>query len=181
MKETRSISWLKPILVFSLICCLALTAAAQDYYPTTIGNTWVFLSADGAERRTYTIEEPDTDEAEGIIILRIYTETLGTDAVDDDVYYISDDAGDLKLHRTRLEEGTFGIAAAILDPPALFFPADLPLGRTWDVMTTTELNLVGTANTTSTITVDAIEDVETPIGTIENCVKLSKEKSSPHS
>ena len=173
MKKTRSISWLKPVLVFSLICCLALTAAAQDYYPTAIGNTWVFLSADGAERRTYTIEEPDTDEAEGIIILRIYTETLGTDTVDDDVYYISDDAGDLKLHRTRLEEGAFGIAAAMLDPPALFFPADLPLGRTWDVMTTTELNLVGTANTTSTITVDAIEDVETPIGTIENCVKLS--------
>ena len=172
MQITRSISWLKPILVLSLVCCLTLTATAQDYYPATIGNTWVFLSTDGAERRTYSIEEPETNEGEGIIILRILTETLGTDTVDNDVYFISDDAGDLKLHSTRLEEGTFGIAAAMLDPPALFFPADLPLGQTWEVITTTELNLVGTANTTSTITVVAVEDVETPIGTIEGCVKL---------
>ena len=174
MRLTKSKSWFKLLMVLSIVCGFTLTALAQDYYPTTIGNIWVFLSEDGAERRTYTIEESDneTDADEGIFILRIYTETLGTDTVDNDVYYISDDAGDLKLHRTRLEEGTFGIAAALLDPPGLFFPADLPLDRTWDVVTTTELNLVGTANTTSTITVVAIEDVETPAGTFENCVKL---------
>ncbi len=172
MKITNSMSWLKPILVLSLICSFVLTATAQDYYPTTIGNTWVLLSEDGAERRTYSIEEPETDEDEGIIILRILTETLGTDVVDNDVYYISDDAGDLKLHRTKLEEGAFGIAAAILDPPAIFFPADLPIGRTWEIITEIELNLVGTVNTTSTIEVVAVEDVETPIGTFENCVKL---------
>ena len=172
MKMTIFLSSFKAILVLTLICGLALTATAQDYYPTDIGNTWVFLTTDGTEKRTYSIEEPETDEGEGIIILRILTETVGTDAVDNDAYFISDDAGDLKLHRTRLEEGTFGIAAAMLDPPALFFPADLPLGRIWDITTVTELNLVGTATTTSTIEVVAIEDVETPIGTIENCVKL---------
>ena len=172
MKMMNYISSFKAILVLPLICVFALTAAAQDYYPTDIGNTWVFLTTDGAEKRTYSIEEPETDEGEGIIILRILTETVGTDAVDNDVYFISDDAGDLKLHRTSLEEGAFGIAAAMLDPPALFFPADLPLGRTWEIITVTELNLVGTATTTSTIEVVAIEDVETPIGTIENCVKL---------
>lgn len=166
---------MKFVLQLAFIICLvgsfAITATAQDYYPTVVGNTWVFLSADGAERRTYTIEEAE-GEAEGIIILRIFTETLGTDTVDDDIYYISDDNGDLLLHRTHLEEGTFGIAAAILDPPALFFPSDLPIGRTWDVVTTTELNLVGTANTTSTITVVDKEDLETPAGTFENCIKL---------
>ena len=172
MKMVKYISSFKTIFVLSLICGLALTATAQDYYPTDIGNTWVFLTTDGAEKRTYSIEEPETDEGEGIIILRILTETVGTDSVDNDAYFISDDAGDLKLHRTRLEEGTFGIAAAMLDPPALFFPADLPLGRTWEIITVTDLNLVGTATTTSTIEVVAIEDVETPIGTIENCVKL---------
>ena len=172
MKMMKYISSFKAILVLTLMCGFALTAIAQDYYPTDIGNTWVFLTTDGTEKRTYSIEQPETDEGEGIIILRILTETVGTDAVDNDAYFISDDDGDLKLHRTRLEEGTFGIAAAMLDPPALFFPADLPLGRTWDIITVTELNLVGTATTTSTIEVVAIEDVETPIGTIENCVKL---------
>ncbi len=172
MKMIKYISSFKAIVVLSLICGFALTATAQDYYPTDIGNTWVFLSADGTEKRTYSIEAPEADEGEGIIILRIFTETIGTDTVDNDVYYISDDAGDLKLHRTRLEEGAFGIAAAMLDPPALFFPADLPLGKKWDIVTVTELDLVGTATTTSTIEVVAIEDVETPIGTIENCVKL---------
>jgi len=174
LNKTRHLYWLKLSLVLSLICIFALSATAQDYYPTDIGNTWVFLSDDGAERRTYTIEESDTDTDadEGVFILRIFTETLGTETVDDDVYYISDDEGDLKLHRTHLEEGTFGIAAAMLDPPALFFPADLPLGRTWDITTVTDLNLVGTATTTSTIEVVAIEDVVISGITIENCVKL---------
>ncbi len=170
MGFTRMKFVLLSVFIVCFLGTFSITATAQDYYPTVVGNTWVFFDADGAERRTYTIEEAE-GEAEGIIILRIYTETLGTDTVDDDVYYISDDNGDLLLHKTHLDEGTFGIAAT-LDPPALFFPADLPLGRTWDVVTITELNLVGTANTTSTITVVDIEDLETPAGTFENCIKL---------
>ncbi len=178
MQTTKPMSWLKLILVLSLVCSFSLTATAQDYYPTTIGNTWVFLSQDGAERRTYSIEESEiaTDAEAGIFILKIVTETLGTETVDTDIYYISDDNGDLKLHRTKLEEGAFGIAAAMLDPSALFFPADLPRGRTWDIVTVTELDLVGTATTTSTIEVETIEDVETPAGTFENCVKLKIER-----
>ncbi len=174
----RNLHWLKLILTLSLICSFALTAAAQDYYPTVVGNTWYFLSADGAEQRTYSIEAPETDEGEGIIILRIYTETVGTDTVDNDVYYISDDAGDLNLHRIRTEEGAFGIADATLDPPALFFPADLPVGRTWDIVTVADLDLVGTATTTSTIEVVASETLETPAGTFENCVKLEIRRKS---
>ena len=178
MKKFRHLHYLKLILILSLICSFALTAAAQDYYPTVVGNTWDFLSADGAERKTYSIEAPETDEDEGIIILRIYTETVGTDTVDNDVYYISDDAGDLKLHRIRTEEGAFGIAEATLDPPALFFPADLPVGRTWDIVTVADLDLVGTATTTSTIEVVASETLETPVGTFENCVKLEIRRKS---
>ncbi len=178
MKNTKPMSWLKLISVLSLVCSFSLTTTAQDYYPTTLGNTWVFLSQDGAERRTYSIEESDTetDEEAGIFILKIVTETLGTETVDTDIYYISDDNGDLKLHRTKLEEGAFGIAAAMLDPPALFFPTDLPLGRTWDIKTVTELDLVGTATTTSTIEVVDVENVETPAGTFKDCVKLKIER-----
>ena len=178
MQTTKPMSWLKLILVLSLVCSFSFSSTAQDYYPTTIGNTWVFLSADGAERRTYSIEESDveTDKETGIFILKIVTETLGTETVDTDIYYISDDNGDLKLHRTKLEEGAFGIAAAMLDPSALFFPAALPLGRTWDIVTVTELDLVGTTTTTSTIKVVDVENIETPAGTFENCVKLKIER-----
>ncbi len=178
MKIARSTSWFKMIMVFGIVCSFTLTAMAQDYYPTNIGNTWVFLSVDGTERRTYSIGESDNVDDEGIITLKIVTETLGTDAVATDIYYISDGAGDLKLHRTKLDQGTFGIAAAILDPPTIFFPADLPLGRTWNIITQAELNLVGTVNTTSTIEVVAVENVETPIGTFENCVKLEISRKS---
>ncbi len=169
MKITEQATWFKLLFLTGLVCSFALTATAQDYYPTTIGNTWILLDTDGAEKRTYSIQEV---EDEGLIGLSIVTETLGTDFVDDDLYYISDVDGDLLLHRTHLEEGAFGIAAAILDPPAPFFPADLPLGRTWDIVTVTELDIVGTTTTTSTITVVDVETVETPAGTFENCVKL---------
>ena len=180
MKITKPMSWLKLLLVLSLVCSFALTATAQDYYPTNVGNTWVFLSQDGSERRTYSIEESDNDEEKdaGIILLKIVTETLGTDTVDTDLYFISDDNEDLKLHRIRTEEGAFGVAATTLDPPALFFPADLPVGRTWDIVTVAELDLVGTATTTSTIEVVASEVLETPAGTFENCVKLEIRRKS---
>ena len=169
MKITEQATWLKLLFLTGLVCSFALTATAQDYYPTTIGNTWILLDTDGAEKRTYSIQEV---EDEGLIGLSIVTETLGTDFVDNDLYYISVVDEDLFLHRTHLEEGAFGIAAAILDPPALFFPADLPLGRTWDIVTVTELDIVGTTTTTSTITVVEVDTVETPAGTFENCVKL---------
>ncbi len=172
MQITRTIFWLKPILVFSLVCCLALTATAQDYYPTTIGNTWVLLSTDGAERRTYSIEEPEGNEDEGIVVLKIANEVLGTDSVTIDKYFISDDNGDLKLHSAMLDRGIYGVAAPILDPPGLFFPAELPLGLTWDLVTISELQLVGTATATSTIEVLEIEDLETPAGTFADCVKI---------
>ena len=44
----------------------------------------------------------------------------------------------------------------------LIFPAALPVGHTWVVVTETVLKLVGAATTTSTLEVVAIEDVESP-------------------
>ena len=172
MKTTQFVSWLTPLLVLSLICSFSLTATAQNYYPSEIGNTWVFLSTDGAEQRTYTLEGPETVDGEELIVLNITTQALGTDEIDIDKYFVSVSDGALLLHQSVTDEGAFGIAEVTLDPPATFFPALLPVGHTWEIVTETELKLAGAAKRTSVIEVVASEDVETPAGTFENCVKL---------
>ena len=58
------------------------------------------------------------------------------------------------------------------DPPVIFFPAELPLGQTWQTLSETEVKLAGAVTSTSTIKVVAIEDVETPAGVFKDCVKL---------
>ena len=80
--------------------------------------------------------------------------------------------GDLLLHQSRTDEGAFGFADATFEPPATFFPAALPVGHQWEIVTNTELQIVGPTTSTSTIEVIGIEDVETPAGTFENCAKL---------
>ena len=172
MKMTAFLRWLKPVLVLSFVCSFALTATAQNYYPTEIGNTWVLITTDGAERRTYTLEGPENIGGEELILLKIATETIGTDTVDIDNYFVTAEAGALLLHQTATDEGTFGIAEATFDPPVVFFPAALPLAHKWEIVTQTELKLVGPVTSTSAIEVVAIEDVETPSGIFENCVKL---------
>ena len=42
----------------------------------------------------------------------------------------------------------------------------------WEIVTETELKLVGAVTTTSALEVVAIEDVETPIGVFKDCVKV---------
>ena len=172
MKCTKFVSWLTPVLVLSLVFSFTLTATAQNYYPSEIGNTWTLLTTDGAEQRTYELLEAEGLEGEGLFLLKISTQAVGTEAVVIDDYFVSVVNGDLLLHGSRTDEGAFGIANATFDPPATFFPAALPIGHQWEIVTSTELQLVGPTTSTSTIEVIAIEDVETPAGTFENCAKL---------
>ena len=173
MKANKFMAWLKPFLVLSIICGFALTATAQNYYPVEVGNTWVFLNADGTEQRTYTIEGPENVDGEELIVLKITTEALGTDTFYVDKYFITVESdGGLILHQSAVDQRAFGIAEATYDPPTTFFPAALPLGHNWEIVTNTELKLVGPTTSTSTIEVVAIEDVETPIGVFKDCVKL---------
>ena len=172
MKCTKFVSWLTPVLVLSLVFSFTLTATAQNYYPSEIGNTWTLLTTDGAEQRTYELLEAEGLEGEGLFLLKISTQAIGTEAVVIDDYFVSVVNGDLLLHGSRTDEGAFGIANATFDPPATFFPAALPIGHQWEIVTSTELQLVGPTTSTSTIEVIAIEDVETPAGTFENCAKL---------
>ena len=173
MKFAKLVPWLKGLSVLSLIFCFALTATAVNYYPPQVGNTWVFWSDDGSEQLTYTLETPENSNVEGLITLKITNAATGTDVTSVDTYFITvENDGDILLHRSVTDEGVYGIAAVTHDPPALFFPAELPLGQTWEIVAETELNLAGAVTSTSTLKVVAIEDVETPAGVFKDCVKL---------
>lgn len=173
MKFTSLVFCQKALLVLCLISCFALTVAAENYYPSAIGNTWVLVSADGSEQLTYTLEESEDSDVESLIVLKVSSEVIGSDVSSTDKYSITvADDGSLLLHQSVTDQGALGIAEAIYAPPVTFFPADLPLGHTWQILTETELDLVGEVTGTSTIKVVAIEDVQTPAGLFENCVKL---------
>ena len=173
MKFTKFMPWLKAFSVLSLICCFALSATAVNYYPSQVGNTWVFLSTDGGEQLTYTLEAPENINVEGLIELKITSAAIGTDVTVTDTYFITvENDGGLLLHQSATDQGAFGIAEVTYDPPVIFFPAELPLGATWQILSETELKLAGAVTSTSTITVVAIEDVETPAGVFKDCAKL---------
>ncbi len=172
MKNTTCMRWLLPILVLGLVCSFTLTAAAQNYYPAAIGNVWTLTSTDGTEERTYSLEEPDIEVDAGVVLLKIATAVVGTEAVDIDNYYVTVDAEGIKLHQSATDEGTFGIAKAQFDPPASFFPLPLVLGDAWEIVAETELKLVGATTSTTSAEVVALETITTSAGTFDNCVKI---------
>ena len=179
MKNIRLVSWLTPLLVLSLVCSFALTATAQNYFPSVVGNTWVLLSTDGTEQRIYTFEDPETVDSEEFILLNIAKETVGTGVVAFDKSWVTvDEDGTIMLHQVAFDRGAFGIAEATYDSPVINFPAALPLGHTWEIVTETVLKLVGAATTTSILEVVAIEDVETPIGVFKDCVKIETQREA---
>ena len=178
MKKTAFLRWLKPILLMSLACSFVLTAAAQNYYPADIGNTWVFESVDGAERSTYTLEGPEIIDGQERILLKISTEELSTGEVNTDRYFLTVGNEAIELHRTVLElKGPpAAIVTADFPTPVTFFPLQLELGDTWKIAADAEVKLeIGLDLSGESITnfeVVGFEDVITPVGTFENCAKV---------
>ncbi len=177
MKKTAFLHWLKPVLLMSLVCSFLFTAAAQNYYPADIGNTWVFESVDGAERSTYTLEGPGIIDGQERILLKISTEELSTGEVDTDRYFLTVGNEAIELHRTIFE---------LVDPPAMvtadfptpvtFFPLQLELGDKWQIAADAEAKLeIGldlSGKSVTDLEVVGFEDVITPVGTFENCAKV---------
>ncbi len=153
---------------------LSTSAESQNYYPTSIGNTWILESEDKAEHIVYTVEESDEVINDiDLTLLKITNETLGTDVSTSQKLYVDFDEDGIKLYRIVVElDETFGEATAVLYPPGLFYPATLKLGDTWELTAESEILLVGPITFISTSEVVAIEDVVTPAGTFENCVKV---------
>ena len=177
MKKTAFLHWLKPVLLMSLVCSFLFTAAAQNYYPADIGNTWVFESVDGAERTTYTLEGPEIIDGQERILLKISTEELSTGEVDTDRYFLTVGNEAIELHRTVLElVDPPAIVTADFPTPVTFFPLQLELGDAWQIAADAEVKLeIGLDLSGSSITdleVIGFEDVITPVGTFENCAKV---------
>ena len=178
MKKTAFLRWLKPVLIMSLACSLVLTAAAQNYYPADIGNTWVFESVDGAERSTYTLEGPEIIDGQERILLKISTEELSTGEVDTDRYFLTVGNEAIELHRTVLElKGPpAAIVTADFPTPVTFFPLQLELGDAWKIAADAEVKLEIlpplSGESITNFEVVGFEDVVTPVGTFQNCAKV---------
>lgn len=170
------------IFLLSLVLLLfytstVLTVEALKYYPTDVGNVWVLETSDGTERITYTIETSEERfNGEEITLLKRVAETLGTDETTGEVYFVHFDEVGIKLHKIVAElGGVFGTATAVLSPPILYFPASLEIGDSWEGTLETVVNLTGPVSVTTAYEVVAIEDVVTPAGTFEDCLKIQIE------
>ena len=177
MKTKIFLYWLKPVLISVFVCSFSFTATAQNYYPAEVGNTWVLENAAVEERRTYSLEGPETVNGTEVITLKIEIEELSTgDVVDTDKYFLTVGSEAIKLHGTVLEEGDLGVVTADFPTPATFFPLHLALGDKWQIVADAEVELniglkIGGKSTTD-LEVVGFEDLVTPAGTFHNCAKV---------
>lgn len=177
MEKKMFLCWLKAALVLGFVCGLAFTAAAQNYYPADVGNTWVLENADVEERRTYSLEGPETINGTEVITLRIEIEELSTgELVDTDKYFLTVGTEAIKLHGTVFEEALIGgTVTADFPTPATFFPLHLELSDKWQIVADAEVDagfLKIDGKSTTNLEVVAFEDLETPAGTFQNCAKV---------
>lgn len=162
-------------LVFLFLCSsIVATAETVAYYPTDLRNIWVLETEDGAERVTYTIEASEERiEDREIALFKRTAETLGADETTGETYFVHFDDDGVKLHKVVAELGSiFGTVTAVLSPPALFFPASFALGDSWEFVLESEVILTGQISLFSVYKVVAMEDVVTPAGTFEDCLKI---------
>ncbi len=177
MERRMFLCWLKPVLVSVFVCSFSFTAAAQNYYPAEVGNTWVLENADVEERRTYSLEGPETVNGTEVITLKIEIEELSTgDVVDTDKYFLTVGSEAIKLHKTVLEEAAIGgTVTADFPTPATFFPLHLSRGDKWKIVADAKVKtdfLSIDGKSTTNLEVVGFETLETPAGTFQNCAKV---------
>ncbi|MCY4401161.1 MAG: hypothetical protein OXD54_01135 [Candidatus Poribacteria bacterium] len=155
------------------VCCVG-KVASQIYYPTNLGNVWVLETDDKTERITYSIDASE-ESINGIelSLLKISSETVGTDSILTEKYFVDFDEEGIKLYKYVVELGSvFGVATGLFYPPILFYPLSPQLNEPWEYTTETDVDFVGPVTFTSVSEVIAVEDVVTPAGTFEDCIKV---------
>ena len=165
------------LVLLLLYASTVLTAETAEYYPTDMGNIWVLETEDRTERVTYTIEATEERfNGRDTFILKRTAETLGADESTGEVYFVHSDPVGIKLHKIVAELGSvFGTATAEFSPPVLFLPTPLEFGDSWGITLETEVILTGRVLVSYAYEVAAVENVITPVGTFENCLKIQLE------
>ena len=145
--------------------------ATPNYYPMTVGNTWVLETPDGEEQRTYTLEGPEIVNGVACICLKVGTQLLGTDLAHINRYFMTESDAGIQLHQAITDEGTFGIVTTHFSPPVTFIPSSLAPGDTWEIVAPVKKGLLS-AKSTITLTVVNFEDIVTPAGVFAACLKI---------
>lgn len=175
MKKTVFLHWLGSILVLGFASFFTFPAIAQNYYPADIGNMWVLESSDGIERSTYTLEGSETADGEERVLLKIKTEKVRTGEAETDHYFLTVDSDTIKLHSIILEDKVATLTADF-PTPVTFFPLQLEMGDKWQIVADAEAKLAAgltiSGKSTTDFEVIAFEDIDTPVGTFENCAKV---------
>ena len=178
MKKNVCLRWLKPVVLLSLTYSFLFTAAAQNYYPADIGNTWDFESVDGEEQSTYTLEGSEIIDGQERILLKIRTEELSTGIIDTDRYFLSVGTDAIELHKTIFElVEPPAMVTADFPTPVTFFPLQLEMGDKWQIAADAdaELEILPEPISGKSVTdfeVVGFEEVVTPAGTFQNCAKV---------
>ena len=169
--------FVRSLVLLLLYAPTILTAEVLKYYPADVGNIWVLETEDGTEQVTYTIEATEERfNGRDTFVLKRTAETLGADESTGEVYFVHLDPVGIKLHKIVAELGSvFGTATADFSPPVLFLPASLEIGDSWEIALETEVILTGRVLVSNVYEVAAVEDVITPAGTFENCLKVQLE------
>ena len=164
-------------LVLLSTAMVLVTAAAQNYYPAEIGNTWVLADPDGAQQSTYSLTDPEMGGGAAEILLKIRNETLSSGEADTDTYFLSVGNDGIELHKTIFElQEPAAVVTADFPMPITFFPLTLGLSDSWEIAAGAEvaldIGLVLGGESVINFEVVAFEDVVTPAGTFENCAKV---------
>lgn len=175
MKKTVFLHWLGSILILGFASFFVFPATARNYYPADIGNMWVLESSDSIERSTYTLEGSETADGEERILLKITTEEISTGEAETDQYFLTVGSDTIKLHSIILEDAVATLTANF-PTPVTFFPLQLELGDTWQIVADAEAKLVVgltiPGKSTTNLEVVGFEDVVTPAGTFQDCAKV---------
>jgi len=139
--------------------------AAKEYYPNHVGSLWILESRDGTQQHRIEIVEKIPFKSRYLNLLQRETK----DAVDK-FYIATEPNGDIKLYWSSVFNAFLGGDLIFeYDSPQLFIPADLKVGRVWQIIGETE-----GIETYTTCTVIAQEDVTVPAGTFHDCLKIQQ-------
>lgn len=139
--------------------------AAKEYYPNHVGNLWVLENWDGSKQHRIEIVEKIPFGNQDVNVLHRETES-GTDKF----YIATAPNGDLEVYWSKIINGFLGDLIFEYDPPQIFIPADLKVGKIWRIIGETR-----GIDTQTTCTVVAKEDVTVPAGTFHDCLKIQQD------